>query len=561
MFKIKNSLSRDIKSFRNIDIFVRLFLQFGVFFIPALVNSRLDPDIHHDGIMYTAALGASTGLVPNRDFLTQYGFGAPFTQGLWMHFTNSSLLSLRIFTAIQLAIVALLLFYACKKFLSPQISFLIAFGWIIQLSARIPWASIFITMISLCVFLLLFSKVNPDTYLTCVYPRLFLAGFLISLGVTFRFQIFLLFFMILFAVYLFEQNCSGLVPFAVGFMSFSLFFVFLSVLGGFLDAMITQTLIWPSKFYSPPSLTKSFITDLLWFPFVCITVTLLVVLLTNFFRDLSLYRTRLIQIALTLTITISSIAVLAQTRDGYLSLRNPKILLIDGTSKFVGFLGFWSAGTCVMIFFCLLYKRFLVKSAFPILERRWAWIAFCGIAALPQLYPLHDQVHLWYVTPTLLIGCAPVLGHYLKLRPGSRGWIVVLLGFSVVVSAITDLRDFQKARLPYSNIAMTGLLGSPTSVIELDSKMGFLEKNADDNSVGFDCIHGMYAGAGEHFLSNDPMFVNWGLERKIPIIQSSSIYVCNKTRNEINFYKSLGFVENRLWKNQDNSFDAFLSRE
>jgi hypothetical protein len=71
----------------------------------------------------------------------------------------------------------------------------------------------------------------------------------------------------------------------------------------------------------------------------------------------------------------------------------------------------------------------------------------------------------------------------------------------------------------------------------------------------------MYAGANKRFLSNDPMFVNWGLDRKLPMIESSSIFLCNKTRNEIDYYLTSGYIQSRLWNNPDNTFDAFLVRE
>jgi hypothetical protein len=550
----KNSNWRYLQKLTSIPIF-------GIFLVLPLLNSRLDPDIHHDGIMYTAALGASNGLIPNRDFFAQYGFGTPYLQGLWMHLTSDSLLSLRIFTALQLALVALLLFFACQKFLSGLLSFLIAFGWIVQLSARIPWASILVTIVSLSVFLLLFSNAHPKTYLTSVASRVFIAGFVSALGVTFRFQNILLFFMIIVAIYLFESDRKILIPLCLGFFMFCTLFVLFAVKIGFLTSMINQTVVWPSKFYSAPALTKSFITDTLWFPAIFFIVTSIVILLSNISRDASPHKLRLTQMFLVFTFTLFSFAALSQTRDGYLSLRNPKILLMDGTSKFVGFLGFWSASACALLFLCIIYKRFFASSSFPFIENKWVWIAFCGFATLPQLYPLHDQVHLWYITPILLLSSVPILSYFLKVRPASQSWITAILTISIMVSLSTDIKDFKKERIQYVNLAMSGLLGERESVSITDSKMRYLERFAKETKVGFDCAHGMFAGAGERFLSDDPMFVNWGPARQAPISSSSSIFVCSETKSQLAKYASIGFIQKKLWNNSDNTFDAFLVRK
>ena len=58
---------------------------------------RLEPDPHHDGVIYGAAVGASQGLVPQRDFLSQYGPMQPLINGIWLTLFGTSMLSLRFF--------------------------------------------------------------------------------------------------------------------------------------------------------------------------------------------------------------------------------------------------------------------------------------------------------------------------------------------------------------------------------------------------------------------------------------------------------------------------------
>ena len=72
--------------------------------------SRFDPDPHHDGVMFTAALASALGKVPNREFFAQYGPLTPVLQGMWLDLTSPTLFNLRLLHAIILTISALLMF-------------------------------------------------------------------------------------------------------------------------------------------------------------------------------------------------------------------------------------------------------------------------------------------------------------------------------------------------------------------------------------------------------------------------------------------------------------------
>lgn len=533
-----------------------IFLCFLIF---PLLNSRFDPDVHHDGIMYTAALASSKGLMPNRDFFAQYGFGAPFVQGIWMSFTGDSLLSLRVFTAFQLATIALMLFYSCKKFVSAQISFLIAFAWIVQLSARLPWASILSTLCFLSVFLLLYNNKIPRTYLTQSFTRFFSAGVIVAVSSTFRIQNIILFGLLMVAFLVFEKR-GFILPFFFGFSFFLLvFFVFTFQLQ-ILDPMVTQTIVWPAKFYSAPALTKSFITDTLWFPTIFLFISVTVFFLTIVSKNFTNRGTRQLQLMLFSLIGITGVLILIQKRDGHLSLRNPKVLMIDATSKTIGFLGYWSATACVLLVIFIVMTKILKVTPFSALSLESGWIVFLGIAALPQLYPLHDQVHLWYVTPVLLISCLPLLKYVFMKHPRSSVWVTTFLVLSLSLSLFSDLRDFRKERVPYSNIVMAGLMGERSSVKFTDSVMKFLNAHAQESQVGFDCNNGIFSAGGKRFLSNDPMFVNWGPERATPIRQSTNVFICGKKLSEIEHYKRYGFIIQKLWKDSEITYSAFLLR-
>ena len=78
-------------------------------------QARLDPDPHHDGVMFAAAVAVSEGKVPNRDVFAQYGPLAPVLHGQILKIFGNQLLNLRLATAVMLTITAVILFALLNK--------------------------------------------------------------------------------------------------------------------------------------------------------------------------------------------------------------------------------------------------------------------------------------------------------------------------------------------------------------------------------------------------------------------------------------------------------------
>ena len=536
-------------------------ITFFTFLIFPLINSRLDPDMHHDGIMYTAALGASNGMMPNRDFFAQYGFGAPFIQGFWMQFTSDSLLSLRVFTAIQLAIVAQILFFICKRFLPFLIAFLIAFTWIIQLSARIPWASIPVAILSLLVIVLLLDMNSPQSLMTSNRFRLIASGFTMAVACTFRLQALSLIIAVSVAIIFFQKRREHLLFIWIGFSIFMSTFITYLLINSALVPLLQQSITWPSSFYKPPELSKSLITDLLWYPLIFLFITCGFRISIFLTKSLDSKRGMLSAALSILILALLGVSILREDRIGYLGFQYPKVILIDLTSHLAGFLGYWSA-VMIPVLTLVLLVRCIQRTKKPIdSAAKYVFLLLSGLSVLPQLYPLHDQVHLWYITPMLVVGCLPFVSKFLSVHNGSKLWVSVLLIVSSTLSTFVVFRDFQKPRLEYTNIAMQGLLGSPKDVPNIDQEMKFLEDYATTRLIGFDCQDGMYAGAGKRYLSNDPMYVNWGPERIYAFRDSSAIFGCKKNEEELQRYLSYGFDLEKIWYGSEGLFDFMLTRK
>ena len=135
---------------------------FTTFFLIAsihLINARLDPDIHHDGIIYAAAVASSQGLLPNRDYFTQYGPVTSIMQGIWLYFTEPTLYSLRIFNVAILLISSYLVYKIIKTSINFSLALLILLALNISTPTILPylvaWPSVISTMILLLVLLIL----------------------------------------------------------------------------------------------------------------------------------------------------------------------------------------------------------------------------------------------------------------------------------------------------------------------------------------------------------------------------------------------------------------------
>ena len=82
-------------------------------------------DPHHDGIMYTAAVGVYEGKIPHRDFFAQYGPVTPMIQGIWFRITEPTLFNLKLLASFALALIGTLLYVAIKSRLSAITIFFI----------------------------------------------------------------------------------------------------------------------------------------------------------------------------------------------------------------------------------------------------------------------------------------------------------------------------------------------------------------------------------------------------------------------------------------------------
>ena len=140
-------------------------------------QSILDPEPHHDGVMFAAAVAVSQGRIPNRDVFAQYGPLAPWLQGLYLHLFGNKLVNLRLMTVLLLSLTAVFMFVLIRKYLGSKISFVIQLAWIVSypklpLPPALPWSSVFSTLFLVLAIVAFRSAIlNTNTHALIEYKQ------------------------------------------------------------------------------------------------------------------------------------------------------------------------------------------------------------------------------------------------------------------------------------------------------------------------------------------------------------------------------------------------------
>ena len=139
-------------------IFLVSFAAFGF-------SAFVDPDPHHDGVQIAPAIAISEGLRIHADVYDHYGPVTAWIHGLAVTLFGPQLLTIRLVTALLLAISAVLLFVIARRVLRPPgIAWLVVIAWIAAWPGRsvdaitylfLPWPSITFLVLQMLMALIL----------------------------------------------------------------------------------------------------------------------------------------------------------------------------------------------------------------------------------------------------------------------------------------------------------------------------------------------------------------------------------------------------------------------
>lgn len=546
--------------------FFRKLLTLVVFSIGALViilQYRWDPDPHHDGIMFTAAVGFNDGLRPNVDFFAQYGPLAPVLQGLGLQVFGETLFGLRFFSAVLLLFAGAMFAFRAFQFFGLKFACFLWICWSLTGPMGLPWSSVISTFLIVLVLFVSFGWRDEEAQFR---PMVFLfVSQLLIIGALIRIHLAVI--VVLIALTLIIKRSSLPKRFTIKWITLSLsnvaLIIFLLDLFNILDAYFDQSFVWAISHYSTPALTLTYLSGLIWFVAVPLTFLVLFLILNRVSCLQSRYR---------YLVLIGSLSILASclvyansyTNKVTESLFDPGYFMVEFFRRLSLMIDYIPVTLLVIAFVLQAFKgRKIIQQ-----ENLANLILFAvGLGTLAQLYPLFDPWHLWLISPVVIL-CLVLLRTDTKLRAphtNSIAYIAAVVIFALGVNFINGLRS---QTFEFESLVLSGMTSSREDAPALDKTMLALEKsNIESQSVRFLCNDGLYASATQRYLSRGPYFVDWDLDEGVLDPQIQFIFVCDYTQSEIDNYLNFGwedlFTLSSGHKNQKNEplYNALMKRE
>jgi hypothetical protein len=535
------SLSRfNLASLRSASIYILLAILNLFILVP---QARYDPDPHHDGVMFAGAVAVAEGKVPNRDVFAQYGPLAPILHGQILKTFGIQLLNLRLVTALLLTLTALIVFALLRHQVGFKIAFLLQLLWVVShpklpLPPLMPWASVICTLLLLIAWLCWRTASRLDLKSYKILFLYFSSGLAISLGIFVRIQM-LAFVLVMIIIILYKLLTRNTLPlqsmnFVLGCFVAVLGFLFWMSKNGSLADFIEQCITWPQEFYGRTYLPTTVFTKdgfIYWstwyyYPLFFALVSLLIHLTKKYKGEFGLRNTpQSFSLWFTATILAIALSLLGTFDVQPKSYLNP-ILQLQ-----------WFIEKIPLSFFYFLATFGFIKVVATFLPGRKSYGFFeitIVAAAIAQLYPGNDPIHLWWIAPILLVAVVPDFYRRWINSGNLKAVFSYLLIFSILISTVNLIQLHSKERVTYSkDTVLSGMQASADEVTFVGRSLELLSQVSSSGQVLFDCADGLYATSGGAYLAADKYFVNWGPERK-PMERSASIvFICRRSYNEI----------------------------
>lgn len=509
----------------------RHLLSASVFAIQSVVLffvMRLDPDPHHDGVLYGAAVSVLNGGVPNRDAFAQYGPLVPGLQGMWLKIFGPSLLNIRLQAVLIILLCSLIIWIVARNYLSNLSSLILSTTWAFTIPAVLPWPTLYTTALILVSLLLLLDIKEHRVRENFAY--VFFSGSLIAIGIFARIHLIAVFLALIIFFLLSNRYRKHGIMFLSGFLAaISICLSFLHI-NGALQSFITQSITWPLFAYASPNISKSYIVGMMWYPATAITFLAFLFLIVRASQSRVKHRSLFL-----ITAGVFVLLLLASKIDrvGYLSLNNPRVLLIDFARNMLNSLDYTAAMIMFVSAIIFLAKRKRFSGSQKI-------VTFASIGTATQLYPLYDVNHLWMISPVFIFSSLVMFGDSRGFKRVRSGLDVLLVGLLIALAVQLAL-FIRIERAPLQSPSLTGMYAPRDFAFSLDSTMTLLEKEVTPGSTSFNCMNGIYAGAGGKYLASSQQFVDWGPDSKLAET-GNLMFVCAIDSKKLQFYYRSGYV-------------------
>lgn len=474
---------------------------------------RIDPDPFHSGFVYSQSIAVSEGLLPNKNFLSPYGIVGPLLNGLWLNLVNNSLLSLLIFYALITVSSCYLMSKEISRITNPVIGNLIGTVWVFSLGSAMPWPSLlttFLTLLSITCVIRNQDKIFNDSDLKHRY----LIPVVTFLDFAILTRIHLAITPLLISLYIFIKRKSLNQSFVKTWFLLQVLIGFLIILVlqfiGVLQPYIEQAVVWPLTSFEKPPINLSFLFSFIWFP-----VALLLIIFITFFtkmlyeRSLNKYRRILSAFPSLFIFVILYYLSKYEFADSDVSTVKTLPGLIKTASVNLQFIASYAAGAAAFLGFIVLVLRKRSRGTWissRVHEFEFWLMTSLAVTGMIQLYPLHDNVHLWFVTPLLLLPAV----YYFKLIVTNFHRFFKPFGTVLVSVLVIQLFSFGSnlalPRVPLKSSELQGMMASIEYRDTTDRTMDLLDRYVTSRNLRNNCKAGLFSVAGRKYRSIDGNF-------------------------------------------------------
>ena len=511
------------------------------------IFERIDPDSFHSGLVYAQSIAVSDGLLPNKNFLSPYGAFGPLINGAWLNLVNDSLFSLNLLYGIFIIISGYLVQRNLARYIDWKLALLANLTWVMTLASVIPWPSILANLLILIAFTILINK--KDSILTngtSTNYYLILVIALLDLAILTRVHLAITPVLITISIFIFRKSLNP--DFIKKWFLYNIFLLlFLSLFmlyNGFLFDWFHQVVIWPATAFETLPITVSYLFSLMWFPFSLIFIYILIRVNLLIIGSGSRLRSLLVTI-LNFT-TFYSIY--------YISTRKYDASQTATFKTFPGFLKnssenlqFLTNFSCGMLVLLGVIQSILKRSGnSPTGDKStYFWerslMVVVGLTGLAQLYPLHDNVHLWFAAPLLIIPAVFFSKDYLSKSNSVTLSLTLVLSSIFAFQLISAYDLFKVDRVRLMSYEQRGLLASRFYSSSVDKTLILLDRSVTGRELRNNCIQGIFAVSSGNYNSIDGNFtpnIYENFAESSPTVDLTSkqpkyILECNVTQEKI----------------------------
>lgn len=484
-----------------------------------LIQARLDPDVHHDGIAFTAALANSTGLKPNLDYFSQYGPIVPIVQGAILEIFGERLIVLRILTALMLTTIAALMFKSIQVNVGKKIACLVVLYWALSapsylIPTNTPWASVFTTLLALIIL----NQAQRPTI------SWFTIMVLVAVGTLCRVQFVLIGLILILGTFIRSgKNRPKSSLYWAASITIALFGLSMH-LSGVLVPYVRENIIWSFVTYSPNPISfdkASFIklTGIFWIPIFALLFGRAIK--RNFLLKPNGGQGVYSRLLLTCLIILCLAVFFHDLNPDNRSFHNP-IYILKFLAQVMAFSGIFAI---TGIFAIAIQKNFRLSRAESFTDTQLVQLSV-GLTTLVQLYPQWDEMHIWWLSPIFAV-------MVFNSKPLKVKSISSLLTILIIIASFQFSSNVSQERLKFHDKMLSGMLGSKESVLGLGTTLEYLETYFKTRDYEFDCDNAIYAGAGGRYLSQLHSYVNWGPKSDAPkTLAPRGKFICNLSYTE-----------------------------